>query len=114
MKAVHQKSQMIIARDVMMADQFFDRLQGLMFKPSLESGKGLLITPCNSIHTFFMRFPIDVIFLDGNNGVVKIIKNLKPWRMTKIYFSSRKTLELPAGQTPIDLKEGDYVEFTHV
>lgn len=63
------------------AEGFFPRLQGLMFRRDLLAGEGLLITRCNAIHTCFMRFPIDVAFLDRDGAVVRIVRNVKPWRL---------------------------------
>jgi uncharacterized membrane protein (UPF0127 family) len=60
-------------------------------------GEGLLIRPCKGVHTFLMKFPIDVLFLDRENRVVKVVENLRPQRMTGLFFSSRSVLELPAG-----------------
>lgn len=74
-----------------------DRLAGLMGRKELPVGGGLLIAPCNSIHMFFMRFPIDALFLDRDHRVVKLIAALPPWRITSIYWRARSVLELPAG-----------------
>ena len=62
------------------AETMKERLQGLMGRPSLPPGKGMLIMNCNCIHTFFMRFPIDATFLDKNGNVVKVVRNIRPWR----------------------------------
>jgi uncharacterized membrane protein (UPF0127 family) len=66
-----------------------------------------LITSCNSIHTFFMLMPIDVLFLNNEDKVVKIIRNLRPWRMTGIYFKATKVLEMKVGTIPQDLVVGE-------
>lgn len=60
-------------------------------------GRGLWIEPCNSIHMFFMRFPIDVLFLDREGQVKRVLLNLKPWRISPIVFGARTCVELPAG-----------------
>ncbi|MCQ2393242.1 MAG: DUF192 domain-containing protein [Kiritimatiellae bacterium] len=62
------------------AKSFFQRARGLIGRKSLAPGTGLLILRCNAIHTFFMRFPIDATFLDKNDQVVKIVRNIPPWR----------------------------------
>src|ERR671922_1038887 len=62
------------------ADRFASRLRGLLGRRGLAPGEGLLIRPASSIHTFFMRFPIDVAFLDRDGVVVKVVPNLSPWR----------------------------------
>ena len=79
-------SQHRIIEKVKVAKSFKDRLIGLMFAKSLGEYNGLLISPCRSIHTFFMRMSIDVIFLDKNYKIIKIIRRMKPWRVTGIYF----------------------------
>jgi len=97
----------ILSKDILIADTLVSRLVGLMFREKLIGADGLLINPCNSIHTFFMRYSLDIVFLNSDNKIVKIIRNIRPWRMTWIYFRAKKTLELPAGKLPWDLKEGD-------
>jgi uncharacterized membrane protein (UPF0127 family) len=78
------------------ADRMLPRMRGLLGRDSLEPGAGMLITPSPSVHMFFMRFPIDVVFLDRSRRIVKIAHDLRPWRTA----SARKAvaaLELPAG-----------------
>lgn len=104
----------ILSKDILIADTLVTRLIGLMFKKQLLGAEGLLINPCNSIHTFFMRYSLDIVFLSSDNKVIKIIRDLKPWRMTWIYFRAKKTLELPAGKLPSDVKEGDILEVKNV
>jgi len=104
----------ILSNDILIADTMVTRLIGLMFKERLTGADGLLINPCNSIHTFFMRYNLDIVFLSSENQIVKIIRNIKPWRMTWIYFRAKKTLELPAGKLPVDLKVGDVLEVKNV
>ncbi|MCO4792894.1 MAG: DUF192 domain-containing protein [Bacteriovoracaceae bacterium] len=99
-----------IAEEVKVADGFVTRLIGLMFSKSLVGFDALLIKPCNSIHTCFMRYNIDVIFLDKNMTVVKIIREIKPWRMTWIYFKSHQVLEMAGGTLPSDINEGETLE----
>ena len=104
----------ILSKDILIADTLVDRLIGLMFREKIIGAEGLLLSPCRSIHTFFMRYSLDIVFMSSENRVVKIIRNLKPWRLTWIYFRAQKTLELPAGKLPLDLKEGDSLEVTRV
>jgi uncharacterized membrane protein (UPF0127 family) len=101
--------------DILLATSFSERLIGLMFKERPPKGSnGLLIDPCNSIHTCFMRYPIDVIFLDASNKIIKIIYRLKPWRFTLIYLGAQKTLEIPSGDLKSPLKVGDVLEVSYV
>src|SRR3990167_9526782 len=87
----------VLAENAEPADNFFRRLIGLMGSPCLKAGEGLIIKPCNSIHTFFMRFPIDVLFVDKDNRVLKALSSLKPFRLTFIYFQASFAIELPSG-----------------
>ena len=68
-----------------------------MGRQDIAPGHGLWIEPCNSIHMFFMRFAIDVLFLDREGKVKRVLLTLKPWRVSPIVFSSRTVVELPAG-----------------
>ena len=62
------------------AETMFARMRGLIGRETLAPGKGMLIPKCNCIHTFFMRFPIDAMFLDKNGRTVKVVRNVRPWR----------------------------------
>ncbi len=104
----------VLSTDILMAESLISRLIGLMFKQRLEGADGLLIDPCRSIHTFFMRYSLDIVFISKDNKIIKIIRDMKPWRVTWIYFRASKTLELPAGNLPVDLKEGDSLEIRDV
>ena len=79
------------------ADSWRRRLLGLLGRDGLDMGGGLLLDPCNSVHTLFMRFTIDVAFLDDSGRVVALNHRLVPWRATRIHLRARTTLELPAG-----------------
>ena len=96
---------------VKVAKSFIDRFQGLMMKENMGDMDGLVIEYCNSIHTFFMKFPIDVFFLDDNNKIVKEVRALKPWRMTRAFFKARKVLETYPEKDGGLLREGDVLEF---
>ena len=67
--------------DAEVAETFAQRARGLIGRRELAPGRGLLITRCNCIHTFFMRFPIDATFLDRQGQVVKTVRNIRPWRL---------------------------------
>jgi hypothetical protein len=72
-------------------------MRGLLGRRSLASGEGLLLKPASSVHTFFMRFPIDVVFLDRDLRVLSIAHDLRPWRAAG-RPGARAVLELPAGE----------------
>ena len=103
----------LISSNIQVADTPLARIIGLMFRKRPASD-GLLLDPCNSVHTFFMRYPLDIVFLNKSNQIIKIIRELKPWRMTWIYWRAKKTLELPAGKLPLCLKVGDILEVQDV
>ena len=71
----------ILGVDAEVAETFAQWTRGLIGRKGLAPGTGMLITKCNCIHTFFMRFPIDATFLDGRGGVVKTVRNIRPWRL---------------------------------
>ena len=80
----------------------FERMRGLIGTERLRSGEGMLILRCNSIHTLFMAFPIDATFLDRNDNIVKIVRNIRPWSLFVWGgFRAVKVLETAsAGQPP--------------
>lgn len=85
-----------LASHVELADSLFSRMKGLLGRNSLATGHCLWIKPCKGVHTFFMHFPIDVVFLDKEQRVVEIVSNLPPNRMTPVYARADSVLELPA------------------
>jgi uncharacterized protein len=97
MRLLEADSGRVVVDDLELASSSWSRFVGLMGRPSLERGRGLLIEPCNSIHMFFMRFAIDVLFLDKQRRVKKVMLELKPWRISPIVFGARSVVELPAG-----------------
>ena len=104
------KSGLTIAKEALIADQFFSRLKGLMFSDDIKPHDALLITSCNSIHTCFMKYTIDVIFLSKDLRVVKILRNLKPWRMTLPRFGAKQVLEMKGGSLSHEVKVGDQLD----
>lgn len=105
-----KNSELILCRDFKIASSFFDRLIGLMFSKKMKDFDGLLIKHCQSIHTFFMFYSIDVVFLDSKYRVIKIIHQLKPWRLTWFYWRASQVLELPGNTVGESLQVGDYLE----
>lgn len=79
------------------ATSFLHRLRGLMFQRELPAGAGLLLEPEWSIHTFFMRFPIDVLFLDSSYTVLAAHDVVPPNRLGPMHRGAHAVLELPAG-----------------
>ena len=79
------------------ADRMLSRMKGLLGRKDLPTGEGILIRPAPSIHTFFMRFPIDVVFLSRQGEVLKIAEHVAPWRARSCRHSYA-VLELAAGE----------------
>lgn len=89
--------QVVLARRVTLALDAFSRFRGLMGRPALGPDEGLLLAPCRGIHTLFMRFSIDALFLDPRGRVVAARADLAPWRATPYVADAYCTLELRAG-----------------
>lgn len=104
----------MIAKNAVIAESAKLRLIGLMGRERMDEFDGMLLNPCNSIHTFFMRFAIDVVFLNKNFEVIRVIENLPPWRATRPYFRASQVLELAAGTLAGRLNAGDRLEITYV
>lgn len=101
-----------LAESVSVADTWWTRLRGLLFRPELQQGEGLLIVPCNGVHTFGMSYPIDVLFVDEAQEVAAVEHELKPWRATGLHRSSHCALELPAGRAAeTSTRTGDQLQW---
>jgi len=112
LKAEAPEKKIIISQKITHARSLSERLFGLMFKHNNMEIDGMLIEPCNSIHTFFMNFPLDVLFIDKKDTVVKVIRNMTPWKMSWLYLKSKKVLEVKAGLLPKEIMAGDRVKIT--
>ncbi|HET7034789.1 MAG TPA: DUF192 domain-containing protein [Thermomicrobiaceae bacterium] len=82
---------------VAVARSFLSRGRGLMFRRFLAPGSGLVIEPCSSIHTMWMRFPIDVLYMSREHEVLRADSAMAPWRIGPLRPHSRYVVELPAG-----------------
>lgn len=101
----HRDPALVIRR----ADTFLARLAGLLIGPPPAPGEALLITPCAAVHTAFMRYPIDVVFLDRAGVIRKTVAHLSPWRIA-FCRGAHQVLELAAGEAQhADLREGRQV-----
>lgn len=103
---------MILPR-VYVAERFFDRLKGLMGTKELNLDAGLLIKPCNSIHTFFMKFPIDVAFMDKDGQVCYIIHSMEKNKVSPIVPKASSVLEASSSTFKgCNLEVGDIMSLT--
>lgn len=110
MRAINKNTGHTLAGRVLTAETLLSRSRGLLGRNELPVGEGLLIRPCRGVHTFFMKFPIDIVFLDRSQRVVATVGHLKPGRMTRIFLKAGSALELPAGTIALSLtKFGDEV-----
>ena len=87
---------MIVER-LRIADTHLTRLRGLLGTSELPVGNGLWIRPCRQVHMFGMRYAIDVVFLDEATRIVRLVTNLRPWRVSPLVREAMSVLELPAG-----------------
>ena len=99
-----------IATKVEKADTTASRNKGLLGRASLAADEGLWIVPCPMIHTFFMQFTIDVLFLDADLTVRRVIEDLRPWRLSPWVLSARSVLELKGGALKGSVRVGDRLE----
>ncbi|MCR5254798.1 MAG: DUF192 domain-containing protein [Acetatifactor sp.] len=102
-------------KKIYVADSFLKRLTGLLTMPVLSADEALLITKCNSIHTFFMKYSIDAIFMDKDFNVLGVEENIEPGQISKIYPHGVYVLETAAGSGNVKKSEnlgwlGEYVK----
>lgn len=103
----------VIASKVRIARDFKSRFLGLMLRRELPQGEALIITHCNMVHMFFMRFAIDTIFISDDFVVMDTHTNLKPWRISKLVHGAAHVVELSEGtlmSAPVN--PGDVLELT--
>lgn len=111
MKIINQTRSTILATQLEIADTSSKRMKGLLGRDSLSDGEALKIVPCQSVHMVFMRFAIDVIFLNDKNCVVGYCSHLKPFQFSPIFFNSCCAIELPAGKIEqTQTRKGDSIE----
>ena len=101
----------IIADEVTIADSFFSRFIGLMGKSEITSSQGLLLRRCSSVHCFFMRFPIDVVYLSGADTVL-YFETVKPWHLGRWIKNTKHILELYPGTAQHYLSVGNILTIT--
>lgn len=100
----------VVAGNVEIARGLLDRMVGLMFRKNLDAGCAMLITRCAAVHTCFMRFDMDAVFLDKNLQVVRVVPKMRPWRFSPWVHNADSVLELPGGAAAGTLSQGDTLE----
>jgi hypothetical protein len=104
--------QTVLASRAEVAGHGAARRKGLLGRSGLAAGEGLWIVPCESVHTFFMQFPIDLVYIDRGKKVKKVRSNVGPWKMSAC-LSAHSILELPAGTIrSTQTQAGDQLEFS--
>src|SRR5699024_4120891 len=91
------RNNLTLANQVRLTTHLWGRLRGLMCKKKLEDGKALFIYSCQQIHTFFMKFPIDCIFIDQEYRVIELIERFEPWNYSKRVPKALGVIELTKG-----------------
>lgn len=104
---INKTKNTVLADKVLFGQDFFKRIIGLLGKKEFSQGQALVLKPCAAVHTFFMFFPIDVLFVDSNNKIIAAIPNLQPFRISAFYFSAKFAIELPPGVIKSSLTEKD-------
>jgi uncharacterized protein len=107
-----------ITRNTQLADRLevagsgYKRSKGLLGRSSLAAGEGMWIVPCEAVHTFFMHFAIDLVYLDRKHRVKKVKSAVPPWRISAC-LSAHSVVELPAGTVgSTQTQRGDVLEIT--
>ena len=100
---INARTNQIVATDIEIADTSETRRKGLLGRESLDPAAALILVPCFSVHTAFMQFPIDLLFVDRDGEVVRVVRNLEPWRI-----AAHAVVELAAGVIGLDdVRVGD-------
>jgi uncharacterized protein len=112
MHIINQNREKSLATNARLANTFWLRLRGLLGRKSLHEGEGLVLVGEKSIHTLFMRFSIDVLYIDKNYQVIRIDKNMVPYRLGPFVTQSAYVLEVPVGTiVDTDTRVGDQLKF---
>lgn len=111
MKCILARTGEPLAQQIEMADTYFTRLKGLMFRKQFDKNAVLILDPCPQIHTCFMRFLLDAVFCAADGTVLYVVENMKPWRFSKFVRGARYTLEFTGGSLKGRVQKGDKILF---
>lgn len=105
----------VIVPKLWLARDPFSRFMGLMGRKGLPQDEALLFTRCNSVHTCFMRFPIDVVLFDADGKVVEVIENMKTWRFLAPRMKAKHCIEFTGGRAgALGVKPGVQLEWKEI
>lgn len=111
-KLINERTRMLVADAVELAETRQSRRRGLLGRERLDEGAALMLMPCAMIHTAFMRFPIDLVFIDADGCAVHTASKVPPWRVS-MALRARAVIELPAGRlAACEVKVGDRLYLT--
>lgn len=111
MKCINKTNGQTLAQTVEMKSTFLGRLIGLLGRKGLKEGCAIVLKPCAQIHTFFMLFAIDAVFISRDFEVLLVIENMKPWRVSPFLMKAVYTLEAAGGTLRNKVKVGDKITF---
>lgn len=103
---VNSRTSRVVVEDLEIADGFLARFAGLQLRSRLPAGKGLLLVPCSSIHTCFMRFALDLVMVNKQGGVLQVSRSVPPWRALVAPSQTHAVIEVTAGFLP-EIQTGD-------
>ncbi|NUM88076.1 MAG: DUF192 domain-containing protein [Bdellovibrionales bacterium] len=110
-RVLRKEDQQVVAESCAVTENAWERMKGLLGRKGMERGEALWISPCVAVHTFFMKFPIDVVFLGATGKVLAVVEGMKPWRHSALHLSAAGVLELPGGRcAEMDIHPGDTLE----
>jgi uncharacterized membrane protein (UPF0127 family) len=114
LKILNSARNTILAEHAQLADTFVSRMVGLLKHNHLSQGEGLVITRCQQIHMFFMRFPIDAIFINAKDEVIGLVEHIRPWQLSPIFWNATRVIELPSGKiAQSKTVKGDRLHFSY-
>ncbi len=110
LRIVNRTRDSVVGSRVGLADQMWSRARGFLGRPRPDHGEGLLLNPCRAVHTFGMKYPLDIIFLDRQGRVVALYQRLAPRRVTGWHARAKYALEVPSGTIAATATaEGDHL-----
>jgi uncharacterized protein len=115
LRAVNRTRGTVVGECIRVADSTLTGIVGLLGERDLSPGDGLLIVPCQGVHTLGMLFAIDIVVLDGEWNVIAIRRALRPFRLTRVFWKAAAVLELPSGMVEAcSTLVGDTLDFSRV